>query len=98
MSRQFSLLADCLDENGFMETKPDERNYFIETLGKTACRMKSFTGCARQPSRRVFFPNNRSNSCEKQNKKKELLKALTHYKDFHKDLSKKIVGKIVVHI
>ena len=30
--------------------------------------------------------------------KKELLKALTHYKDFHKDLSKKIVGKTVVHI
>ena len=26
------------------------------------------------------------------------LKALTHYKDFHKDISKKIVGKIVVHI
>ena len=26
------------------------------------------------------------------------LKALTHYKDFHKDFSKKIVGKIFVHI
>ena len=26
------------------------------------------------------------------------VKALTHYKDFHKDFSKKIVGKIVVHI
>ena len=64
LSRHFGLLADCLNEDGFMEDNSQERENFIMTLGKTACRMKSFAGCTRQPRLRVFFPNHRSKTCK----------------------------------
>ena len=54
MTEEFSVLADCLDRDGLMENR-QEREDFIETLGKTACRMSNYTGCSRPAPRTQFL-------------------------------------------